>query len=214
MPVEEQTQEDAQRRMYAGSWQREGQRLTIPNRQVTKLAFILNRESSGIAEPVTFTIRKVDGTLIVSKVWGNQIDLPETPTLEEVEFDTPPTINEEVRIGVEFPYGSSTQVVAIRTKLSDVKADEYHCEAPNSVYTERTTWDCAYRYTYEEPAAETAYNTKVGSPTSWGFEKCDYGGAEKCPVGSETSWIFQAPTSEGPNKTPQGGPLSFIWGSE
>ena len=60
----------------------------------------------------------------------------------------------------------------------------------------------------------TQYNTKVGSPTSWMWKKCGYGGAEKCPVGSEPNWTWQAPTSEGPNKTPQGGPLSFIWGSE
>lgn len=152
MPVEEQTQEDAERRMYSGSWQREGQRLTISNRVVSKLAFILNRDASGISDPVTFTIRKVDGTLIVSKVWGIQSDLPETPTWKEVEFDTSALINEEVRIGVEFPFGSSTVVVAVRTKLSDVKADEYHCEASDGSYTERTTWDCAYKYTYEEPA--------------------------------------------------------------
>ncbi|MBA7674932.1 hypothetical protein ES703_83160 [subsurface metagenome] len=62
--------------------------------------------------------------------------------------------------------------------------------------------------------AETAYITQVGSPTSWGWEKCDYDGAEKCPVGSEILWAWQAPTSEGLNKTPQGGPTSFIWGSE
>lgn len=153
MPVEEQTQEDAERRMYAGSWQREGQKLTITNRTVTKLAFILNREIDATADPVTFTIRKVsDGSIIVSKVWGLQNELPvDTPTWEEVEFDTPPTINEEVRIGVEFPYGTSLIVVAIRTKLSDVKADENHTEAPDSEYTERA-WDCAYRYTYEEAA--------------------------------------------------------------
>jgi len=148
--IEEQTQENAQRRMYAGSWQREGQRLFIPNRRVTKLAFILYRDSSGIAEPVTFTIRKVDGTLIISQVWGNQIDLPETPTWEELEFDTPPTINEEARIGVEFPYGTSTKVVSLRTMLADVKPGEYHCEAPDGEYTERTIWDCAYRYKFYE----------------------------------------------------------------
>lgn len=62
--------------------------------------------------------------------------------------------------------------------------------------------------------SETVYNTMVGLPTSWLWEKCDYDGAEKCPVGSETGWAWEAPTSGGPDKTPQGGPTAFSWGSE
>lgn len=62
--------------------------------------------------------------------------------------------------------------------------------------------------------AGTAYNTMVGNPTSWAWEKCDYGAAEQCPVGSEISWIWKAPTSGGPDKTPQGAPTSFSWESE
>ncbi|GAI00708.1 unnamed protein product, partial [marine sediment metagenome] len=61
---------------------------------------------------------------------------------------------------------------------------------------------------------ETAYNTMVGNPTSWVWEKCDYGASEQCPVGSELSWAWKAPTSGGPDKTPQGSPTSFSWGSE
>jgi len=62
--------------------------------------------------------------------------------------------------------------------------------------------------------SETAYDTMVGSPTSWAWEKCDYGGAEKCPVGLETSWAWEAPSDGGADKTPQGSPTSFSWGSE
>lgn len=64
------------------------------------------------------------------------------------------------------------------------------------------------------PVTETAYDTMVGGPISWNWQKCDYGGAEQCPVGSETGWVWQAPASGGQNKTPQGGPTSFSWGSE
>jgi len=66
--------------------------------------------------------------------------------------------------------------------------------------------------TYTIP--ETTYDTMVGSPTSWAWEKCDYDGAEKCPVGSETSWAWEAPSDGGADKTPQGSPTSFSWGNE
>jgi len=66
----------------------------------------------------------------------------------------------------------------------------------------------------EAIVTETAYDTMVGLPTSWLWEKCDYDGAEKCPVGAETGWIWKEPTSGGPDKTPQGSPISFSWGSE
>lgn len=61
---------------------------------------------------------------------------------------------------------------------------------------------------------ESSYNTMVGDPTSWTWQKVDYESAEKCLVGSPTSWGWQAPTCKGADKTPQGSPTSFSWGSE
>ncbi|GAI74806.1 unnamed protein product, partial [marine sediment metagenome] len=61
---------------------------------------------------------------------------------------------------------------------------------------------------------ESSYNTMVGSPTSWTWQKADYEAAEKCPIGSPTSWAWEAPTCKGADKTPQGSPTSFNWGSE
>lgn len=61
---------------------------------------------------------------------------------------------------------------------------------------------------------ETTYDTMVGSPTGWVWEKCDYEVSEKCPVGLETSWAWKVPTLAGPDKTPQGSPTLFSWGSE
>ncbi len=61
---------------------------------------------------------------------------------------------------------------------------------------------------------ETTYDTMVGFPTGWVWEKCDYEVSEKCPVGLETSWAWKVPTLAGPDKTPQGSPTLFSWGSE
>ncbi len=213
MPTEEQTQNSVGLcNLRSGSYTRAGQRLTISDRLVTKLAFYIKRTGTATG-PVTFTIRRVsDDGIVNSKGWGDAGDLPTDFAWQEATFDTPLTVNEEVRISAEFSGGSSGNEVQVAGATSDVKGGE-HFEWYKSGWAKPAEWDFAYIYTYGE-VAETTYNTKVGSPTHWGWKKCGYGGAEKCPVGAEPSWAWQAPTSEGPSKTPQGGPPSFIWGSE
>ena len=154
MGLEEQTQWDTIRNFYSESWESIGQKLTISNRTVTKLAFLLKRDVNPNGD-VTFVIRKAsDDSLIVSKVWGNANALPESETWEEVTFDTPTLINEEVRIAAEY---AGTQQCVQHFQISDVKANESYCEAPASgEYTERATWDCAYKYTYEDPPLAAA----------------------------------------------------------
>ncbi len=214
MPVEEQLVNNQDIAMKGTNAPTCGQRLTISDREVTKLAFLLFKSGNPTGD-VTFTVRKVsDKSLIMSKVWGVAGDVPASATWLEVTFDTPTTINEEVRILVEHSGYNDANFLVFRCQTTDVKADEMWTRGSVGAPVDMAAWDGAYKYTYGEAAAETAYNTKVGSPTSWLWEKCDYGSAEKCPVGSEPSWAWQAPTSEGPNKTPQGGPPSFIWGSE
>lgn len=214
MPIEEQTDNNSDVVMYSANAPTCGQRLTIPNRKVVKLAFLLKKVGSPTGD-VTFTIRKVsDKSLIVSKLWGQAEDLPTDLTWEEVEFDTPTLIDEVVRILIEVVNYNSSNYVSPRLQTSDVKANECWTRGSVASPADYTDWDFVYRYTYGLPPDETAYNTKVGSPTSWMWKKCGYGGAEKCPVGSVPNWAWQAPTSGGPSKTPQGGSLSFIWGSE
>ena len=148
MAVEEQTLYNSITHLYAGSVIRHGQRLTIPNRKVTKLAFITRKLGSPTGA-VTFTIRKVsDDSIILSKVWGDASALTIDYVWVEVIFDTPATINEEVRILVEFSGGSINNDVLATYQNTDVKAGEV-TTAYTASYTDYATNDSTYRYTYE-----------------------------------------------------------------
>ena len=131
---------------------RSGQRLTIPNRKVTKLGFWLRKRNNPTGD-VAFEIRKVSNNdLIVSKVWGDASGLQDPVNYEEVTFDTPATINEEVRICIYYPFGDLTDNIRMNYQNTDVKGSEVY------TYGGWEDWpdhDGAYRYTYEEekPAA-------------------------------------------------------------
>ncbi len=146
--TEEQPLNDTQTYFSGTAWPKQGQRLFIPNRKVTKLAFILRKNNAPTGD-VTFTIRKViNDTIITSKVWGDASALPTVFTEVEVEFETPPTINEEARICCEFYGGGGAINIGIRYQNSDVKADECKGVAENSVWTDSPARDLTYRYTY------------------------------------------------------------------
>ena len=153
--VEEQTQYDQYVDLATGYQVYGGQKLTIPNRQVTKLGFWLKKYGNPTGD-VTFQILKaLDDSLICSKVWGQAEDLTTTEAYKEVEFDTPETINEEVRILVYSPgdsYGNNVRAAYLN---DDVKADENYTYGAPSGWTDKVLQDFAYRYTYEEekPAA-------------------------------------------------------------
>lgn len=125
-----------------------GQRLTIPNRTVTKLAFYIRREGNPTGD-VTLTIRKVsDKSLILSKVWGNAADVPTDLTWLEVTFDTPIAVNEEVRILIETSGYNDDNHLVSRMQLSDVKADEMWTRGSVASPVDMATWDFVYKYTY------------------------------------------------------------------
>ena len=131
--------------------QRAGQKLIISNRRVTKLAFYIYKDA-GISGDVPFGIRKVsDDSLIASKVWGDAADLPTVATLEEVEFDTPVLINEEVRIYCQFEGGAYNQGVRFRLQASDVKGNECYTQFIDPDWSEIGSYDAAYRYKYYLP---------------------------------------------------------------
>lgn len=123
-----------------------GQKLTIPNRTITHLGFWIWKQNNPTGD-ITFGIRRVsDDSLISSKVWGDASALQGAAAYEEVEFDTPPTINEEVRVYAEFLNGNGTDRTVIRDQSTNVKANEGLCYYPgvwNDFYID--TRDCQYR---------------------------------------------------------------------
>jgi hypothetical protein len=148
--TEEQTQHDESYTIYAVIRPAVGQRLTIANRQLTKLGFWLTKQGSPTAD-ITFRIRRVsDNGLIAEKVWGNAADLPETETYEEVTLDTPVTINEEVRISPWYEAGDGNNCVRVSSKGADVKANEVHTSYLSEEWSDDGSRDCTYRYKYYE----------------------------------------------------------------
>jgi len=153
MAVEEQTNHNYTSNIYPPGNTHRGQRLTIADRKVTKLGFWLLKVGAP-TDNLTLQIMKVsDDSIIVSKVWGNAGDLPTEATYIEVEFETPVTINEEVRIVPKYESGDNDNCPAIRIQLEDVKADEWWTYGKPGAWSENTAFDTAYRYTYEEPPA-------------------------------------------------------------
>lgn len=148
--IEEQTIATTTITMFYDLNLRMGQQLIIPNREITHLGFWLYQYNSPWGD-VTFTIRKLsDDTLIASKVWGDAADLHIglPATYEEVELDTPVTINEQVKILAEFSDGDYVNKVGFGLSSIDVKPNEYfaYYRATGWLYIE--TFDAAYRYIY------------------------------------------------------------------
>jgi len=136
--------------LYSGMYIRRGQRLTIPNRSVEKLGFWLDKFGSPTGN-VTYTIRKVSNdSIIASKVWGNASLLSFSTTYYEVTFDSAVTINEEVRICVEFSGGDSHNFVWMAYQSTDVKVGEFRTGYNAPIWVD-TTGDIAYIYTYSSP---------------------------------------------------------------
>ena len=95
MAVEEQTSYNTWLGLYGASWLKAGQRLIIPNREITKLGFWLNKAGAPTGN-VTFEIRRISPDEIInSKVWGDAGALSVDIIYREVTFDTPLTIDED-----------------------------------------------------------------------------------------------------------------------
>ena len=140
---------------------RAGQKLTIPNRIITKLAFMLCKVNSPTGD-VTFTIRKVsDDSIINSKIWGNASVLPDYPSYQyqEVTFDTPVLINQEVRILCEFSGGNVSNAIGLNYCSSTVKPNE--CFTYYKTNYSDVGYDAVYVYTYTIPLSPPADNTIV-----------------------------------------------------
>lgn len=163
--TEEQTLSSIEEPLHSTSSIRAGQRLIIPNRTVISLSFLLRKSGSPTGD-VTFTIRAVsDDHIIASKVWGDASGLKGGvgQTWEQVTFDTPTLINEEVRILVEYSGGNSSNYVRFRIQNTDVKANEICTQYPynKSSYTAYPTYDSAYKYIYGEDWVETDWQNTL-----------------------------------------------------
>ncbi|MBA7583281.1 hypothetical protein ES708_25222 [subsurface metagenome] len=149
--TEEQTESNYEAALSSEDCSRAGQRLTIANRKVTKLAFLLKRTGSPTGD-ITYTIRRVsDDSIIISKVLGDASEINTFLTWYEATFDTPATINEEVRILCEFEQGDLWNSIDFRFMAADVKAGEYFTRIFGGSYIDAEAWDGAYRYKYYLP---------------------------------------------------------------
>jgi len=148
MATEEQLENDIAG-TYVSGVTRTGFRVTISNRIISHLSFLLKKLGTPSGD-VTYTIRKVsDDNIIVSKILMAADDLPTSFTWEEVEFTTPTLINEEVRILCECPVGDAHNRIDVRAQDSDIKADEIRTAYINAAYDDEPTEDATYKYTYE-----------------------------------------------------------------
>lgn len=149
--VEEQTQNDMNLEIRTGYFTRHSQRLTVPNREITKLTFLLHKKGAPSGN-ITYAIRRVsDDGIIASKVQGDAGSLTVSDVWYEVTLDSPVTVNEEVRLSCEFTGGDAANCPVTRAKNSDVKADEYLCWY-NGSWVSQTGRDFAYKYTYTLPS--------------------------------------------------------------
>ena len=173
MATEEQTSTEIDYAVSGGvSW---GQRLTISNRTVSKLSFYLKKYGSP-SGTLTHLIRKVSGdSIVATKLWGNAIDVPTSQTLIEVTFDSPVFINEEVRIMATASGGTSGNLLGFFVSYpNDVKASEYAFQRnAGGAYTEYSTYDAGYIYTYTEggnaaPVVTTGECTEVAHSSATG----------------------------------------------
>ena len=150
MATEEQTAGSILAKFAGGAnWDRVGQRLSITNRVVSKLAFKTRKVGSPTGT-ITFTIRKhSDDSIIVSKLFGSAATVSGTAGFIEVTFDHPAFINEAVRILMEWSgtLGSGSNYLEFWAVTPSVKASEEVTRYFGS-YTPTLSHDATYRYTY------------------------------------------------------------------
>lgn len=152
--TEEQTTADSDLSLREGLRYFAGQRLTISDRTVTKLAFRIKKVGSPHGN-VTFSIYDVDedaplvdGDIIARKVWGDANSLSTDYAWYVATLDTPVQVDQEVRIVCEYQDGDASNYVDIAYNASSVKADEWLSHIYTGDWTDVDTYDAAYKYYY------------------------------------------------------------------
>jgi len=150
MPEESQLTNNSSLSIRATGPTRGGQHLTISDRTIEKLRFLLLKAGLPTGT-ITFTIRKYsDKSVVATKAWGDAGDLTTSAVWREVTFDTPVYVNEESLILMEFSGGDASNKVNIRAQNSDVKGGENYIQYEGS-WGDIGSYDTAYVYTYAEP---------------------------------------------------------------
>ncbi len=161
---------------FAGgvNWDRVGQKLTISNRSVSKLSFKTKRVGT-LTSTITMTIRRTANDAVLATVeWGSAANVSTTAGFIEVTFASPVTINEEVRILMEWSgaNGDVNNYLEFWGTTSSVKASEQVTKY-FSGYTASATRDATYIYTYtgggsSNPTVTTQANTDTIASSSTG----------------------------------------------
>lgn len=168
---------------------RRGQKLTISNRKVTSLGFELRKFNSPIGD-VVFGVRQTNDTLIVSKVLKDASDLTTSYVWYVVVFESPPDINEEVYIYVEFNAGDATDQIAMRQQTTNVKASEVVTRYNGSWIDDATT-DATYYYVYgsiDSLTVSTLATTSIAGSTATGNGKIDIFGSDGSVTAHGHAW--------------------------
>lgn len=212
MAIEVQTDKDTITGMDATDHVRVGQKLTITNRVVSRLGFQLVHAGTAISGNITFAIRKVStDAVILSKVYGDASTIPDTyPAVlwQEVEFDTPTNINEEVYLSVEWSGGSgAAQLAPSLHSATDAKAGE-------SCYAYKTSWhtlgantDLTYYYVYTTNptlAVSTLPNTDISGSTATGNGRIDKFGSDAAVTQHGHCWATATNPTTADSKTTNG----------
>lgn len=150
-------------------WCRLGQRLTIPGRLVTEMGYQVCRVGNPTGN-VTISMRDAEtDEVIVSKVWGDASELPESWTggYRKVALDTPLRINQEVRICVEYYGGNATDYCVAAYYTGDRITGEWYTN-----YYHYGVWhdigeaeEGAYCYTYV--GEDGGQGDPDGAHTNW-----------------------------------------------
>jgi len=127
-----------------------GQKLTIPNREVTKLGFWLRKDNSPTMD-VYARIRKLsDHSIYREAVIINATALDGAITYYEATFSETIILDEVCYITCEVDEHQSPNTVQLSATTSDVKEDENLHRNYDAAWSDIPTWDCAYRYKYYE----------------------------------------------------------------
>ena len=128
--------------LRSGGTTKYGQKLPVLNGYIDSLSFYLSKYGSPTGD-VTFTVRDLDDNILATKAWGDAGDLTTSPVLKEAEFTTPISVNEWVRISVEYSGGDINNHVRVSWQNSDLTPIGYKSYYSGS-WSDVTTQDCAY----------------------------------------------------------------------
>ncbi len=189
MPQEKQTSWDDSRRLYSGGIIGFGQWLTIANRKVSKLHFLLYKGGTVTGDVYFKIYRASDSTELWSGYLCDASELGVGVNWHGLAVDPALPLDEEVIIAVHFQGGHAGAFVGVYYDSTGPKADENSVESNDLVNWPERTWDTSYKYDYEpiisSPTVTTNPATSVEASSAVLNGKLDSDGGEDCDCGFE-----------------------------